>query len=413
MSTPTDSLTASPNSLRAHRSFVAYWCARTATNGAYMMQAVAVGWQIYELTGSAFDLGLVGLVQFFPVVVLGIVVGQIADRYDRRVVVGICQVVKAVAAAVFAFGSLSGFLTRDLMLAILFVSGTARAFETPTMHSLLPGIVPPRILPRAIAASATANQTAIICGPAIGGLLYVFGAATVYATCAAVFVIASVLVSRIRLMSAPPEKRPVTIETLFAGFAYIRHNPVVLGAISLDLFAMLLGGVTALLPIYAKDILQTGPWGLGLLRSAPALGALAVSIVLAHHTLQQRVGHVLFASIGAFGVATIAFGLSTSLPLSMLALAVYGAADAVSVVIRHSLVQTRTPNDMLGRVMAVNFMFTGTSGTLGEFRAGAVAALFGAFTSVLMGGFGALLIALLWMRLFPELVRTDSIGPEH
>jgi hypothetical protein len=228
-----------------------------------------------------------------------------------------------------------------------------------------------------------------------------------------VFVIASVLVSRIRLMSAPPEKRPVTIETLFAGFAYIRHNPVVLGAISLDLFAMLLGGVTALLPIYAKDILQTGPWGLGLLRSAPALGALAVSIVLAHHTLQQRVGHVLFASIGAFGVATIAFGLSTSLPLSMLALAVYGAADAVSVVIRHSLVQTRTPNDMLGRVMAVNFMFTGTSGTLGEFRAGAVAALFGAFTSVLMGGIGALAIALLWLRLFPELVRIDSIGPKQ
>jgi hypothetical protein len=237
----------------------------------------------------------------------------------------------------------------------------------------------------------------------------VFGAGTVYLTCTGVFVLASALVSLIRLQGPPPEKKPVTVETLFAGFRYIRRNPVVLGAISLDLFAMLLGGVTALLPIYAKDILETGPWGLGLLRSAPAIGALAISIVLARRALERRVGHVLFASVGAFGVAAVAFAFSTSLTLSMVALAIYGAADAVSVVIRHSLVQTRTPNDMLGRVMAVNFMFTGTSGTLGEFRAGAVAALFGAFTSVLVGGIGAILVALLWMRLFPEIVRIDAI----
>jgi hypothetical protein len=241
----------------------------------------------------------------------------------------------------------------------------------------------------------------------------VFGAATVYATCAVVFVVASVLIGRIKLTGPPPDKKPVTVETLFAGFSYIRHNRIVLGAISLDLFAMLLGGVTALLPIYAKDILMTGPWGLGLLRSAPAIGALAVSVALAHRALEHRVGHILFAAIGAFGVATIAFAFSTSLALSMLALAIYGAADAVSVVIRHSLVQTLTPNDMLGRVLAVNFMFTGTSGTLGEFRAGAVAALFGAFTSVLVGGIGALLVGLLWMRLFPEIVRIESIGQKH
>ena len=373
------------------------------------MQAVAVGWQIYELTGSAFDLGLVGLVQFFPVVVLGIVVGQIADRYDRRAVVGTCQAVKALAALAFALGSLAGWLSRDAMLAILFVSGTARAFETPTMHSLLPGIVSPALLPRAIAASATATQTAIIGGPALGGLLYVFGAGTVYVTCTCVFVLASALVGLIRLQAPPPEKRPVSLATLFAGFGYIRQNPVLLGAISLDLFAMLLGGVTALLPIYAKDILATGPWGLGLLRAAPAVGALAISIALARSQLQRRVGHVLFASVGVFGAAAVAFAFSTSLVLSLLALAVYGAADAVSVVIRHSLVQTRTPSDMLGRVMAVNFMFTGTSGTLGEFRAGAVAALFGAFASVLAGGIGAILVALLWMRLFPKLARVDSI----
>jgi MFS family permease len=401
------------SSLLGYRSFVAYWGARTATNGAYQMQAVAVGWQIYELTGSAFDLGLVGLVQFFPVVVLGIVIGHMADRYDRRVVVGTCQVVKALCAAAFAVGTLGGFLTRDVMLAILFVSGTARAFETPTMHTLVPGIVPPVLLPRAIAASGTASQTAIIAGPAIGGLLYVFGAATVYLVCTAVFVIASALISFIRLQGPPPEKKPVTLETLFAGFRYIRHNKVVLGAISLDLFAMLLGGVTALLPIYAKDVLDTGPWGLGLLRSAPAIGALAISVWLAHHQLEHRIGHVLLGAVSVFGLAAIAFAFSTSLLVSIAALAVYGAADAVSVVIRHSLVQTRTPNEMLGRVMAVNFMFTGTSGTLGEFRAGAVAALFGAFTSVLVGGIGAVAVALLWMRLFPEMARIDRIESQH
>jgi len=409
MSTPSESLVARPPALLEHRSFVAYWCARTATNGAYQMQAVAVGWQIYELTGSAFDLGLVGLVQFFPVVVLGLLIGQIADRYDRRVVVGTCQVIKASAAAAFALGTLAGFLNRDVMLAILFVSGTARAFETPTMHTLVPGIVPPELLQRAIAASSTASQTAIICGPAIGGLLYVFGASTVYLTCTAVFVLASVLVSFIQMQSTPPDKKPVTVQAVFAGFRYIRHNPVVLGAISLDLFAMLLGGVTALLPIYAKDVLETGPWGLGLLRSAPAIGALAISVWLAHHQIQHRVGQVLFAAVAAFGVAAVAFAFSTSLVLSILALAVYGAGDAVSVVIRHSLVQTRTPHDMLGRVLAVNFMFTGTSGTLGEFRAGAVAALFGAFTSLLVGGVGAIIVALLWMKLFPELRRIDTI----
>jgi MFS family permease len=413
MSAPTDSLAAAPPTLIEHRSFVAYWCARTSTNGAYQMQAVAVGWQIYALTGSAFDLGLVGLVQFFPVVVLGVLIGHIADRYDRRVVVGTCQIVKALAAAAFAVGTIGGFLTRDVMLAILFVSGTARAFETPTMHTLVPGIVPPEILPRAIAASSTATQTAIICGPALGGLLYRFGASTVYLTCTAVFVLASILVSQIQMQRTPPDKKPVTLGAVFAGFRYIRHNKVVLGAISLDLFAMLLGGVTALLPIYAKDVLMTGPWGLGLLRSAPALGALAVSIWLAHHQLERHVGRVLFSAIAAFGAATIAFAFSTSIALSIVALAIYGAADAVSVVIRHSLVQTRTPSEMLGRVMAVNFMFTGTSGTLGEFRAGTVAALFGAFTSVLVGGVGAILVGLLWMKLFPELRRIERIESEH
>ena len=259
--------------LMRSRSFTFYWCARTSTNGAYQMQAVAVGWQIYELTNNPFDLGLVGLVQFVPIVVLSLLIGQIADHYDRRAVVRVCQIAKGLAAAALAIGTASGWLGRDAILAILFVSGVARAFETPTLHTLVPGLVPPELLPRAIAASATATQTAIICGPAIGGLIYLLGPTAVYVTCAVIFFMASVLISLIELRSKPPEKKPVSLHTLLAGFAYVWGRPILLGALLLDLFAVLLGGVTALLPIFARDILQAGQAGplvLGLLRSAPA-----------------------------------------------------------------------------------------------------------------------------------------------
>jgi MFS family permease len=407
---------ASRPALMRSRSFAFYWCARTATNGAFQMQAVAIGWQIYELTNNPFDLGLVGLVQFVPIVVLSLLIGQIADHYDRRAVARACQIAKGLAAAALAIGTAGGWLGRDAILAVLFVSGVARAFETPTMHTLVPGLVPPELLPRAIAASATATQTAIICGPAIGGLIYFLGATAVYATCAAIFFAASVLISLIELRIKPSEKKPVSLETLLAGFSYIRGRPILLGALLLDLFAVLLGGVTALLPIFARDILQAGQAGplvLGLLRSAPAVGALAISVVLARYSLDRNVGRILFASVAAYGVSVVIFALSGSLILSLVVLTIYGAADAISVVIRHSLVQTRTPNDMLGRVMAINSMFTGTSGTLGEFRAGAVAASFGAVASALIGGAGALAIGLLWMRLFPELYRVDTIAPKR
>src|SRR5262245_2978192 len=250
-------------SLTRHRSFVLFWCARTFTNGAYMMQGVAVGWQIYELTSDPFDLGLVGLVQFVPLVALSVVIGQVADRFDRRIVVATCQVGKALAALALAIGTARGALTLDAMLAILFGSGTARAFEMPSIHALLPGIVPVTLLPRAIAASAVAQQTAVICGPSLGGLLYMLSPTGVYATCTVVFIAASVLISLIHVTRRSDERKPLTLETLFAGFRYIRSRPILLGAISLDLFAVLLGGVTALLPIYARDILQAGPWALG------------------------------------------------------------------------------------------------------------------------------------------------------
>jgi MFS family permease len=376
------------------------------------MQGVAIGWQIYDLTNNPLDLGLVGLVQFFPAVVLSVVIGQVADRFDRRAIAASCQVAKALAALALALGSANGWLSRETMLAILFLSGTARAFEMPTMHALMPALVPVMLLPRAIAASASAQQTAVICGPSLGGLLYGLGPTTVYATCTVVFIAASVLISRVRIAPRSEERKPLRMETLFAGFSYIRSRPILLGAISLDLFAVLLGGVTALLPIYARDILQAGPWALGLLRSAPAVGALAASVVLARHAIGGSAGRIMFAAVGTFGAASVLFALSTSIAMSLLALAIYGASDAISVVIRQSLVQMRTPYEMLGRVMAVNSMFTGSSGSLGEFRAGAVAAWLGAVPSALIGGFGAIMVMLIWLCAFPQLRRVDRLTPE-
>jgi MFS family permease len=399
--------------LTRHRSFMRFWSARTSSNGAFMMQGVAVGWQIYDLTNDPLDLGLVGLVQFFPLIALAVIIGPVADRFDRRRVAAASQVGKALAALALAIGTLSGSLTREAMLAILLLSGTARAFEMPTMHAMVAGIVPPILLPRAIAASATAQQTAVICGPSIGGLIYAFaGPTAVYLICTAVFIAASVLISLVTLTPRSEPPKPISLDTLFAGFRYIRHSPIVLGAISLDLFAVLLGGVTALLPIYARDILHAGPWALGLLRSAPALGALIMSVVLARRAIEGRAGWIMFAAVGTFGLASVAFALSTSIVLSCLALTVYGAADAISVVIRQSLIQLRTPYDMLGRVLAVNSMFSGSSGSLGEFRAGAIAAWLGAVPSALIGGVGAIVVMLVWMAAFPQLRNVDRLAAE-
>ena len=414
-----------PTTLWGSRSFIYYWFARTSTNGAYQMQTVAIGYQIYELTNNPFDLGLVGLVQFLPIVLLSLVIGQIADHYDRREVVRICQIAKTLAALALAVGTIGGWLNREGFLAILFVTGVARAFDTPVMHTLLPGLVPPQLMPRAIAASATATQTAVICGPALSGLIYYyassyfspqFGPLAVYATCAVIFFAAGGLVTLMKLQTDPPVRRPVTLQTLFAGFTYIRSRPILLGALLLDLFAVLLGGITALLPIYARDVLQSGEDGpliLGLLRSAPALGALSISAVLARFSLDRDIGRVLFVSVAVYGLSIAVFAISSSLALSLVMLAIYGAADAISVVIRQSLVQTHTPNEMLGRVMAVNSMFTGTSGTLGEFRAGAVAASLGGVSAALLGGVGALAIALLWAKVFPDLYRVDTFSPKQ
>jgi MFS family permease len=393
-----------------HAPFALFWSSRVLATLALQMQTVAVGWQLYSLTGSALDLGLVGLVQFVPTIVLTLIVGQVADRYDRRLVVVVCEVAQAGAGGVLALGSLGGWLTRDGILTLVAIIGAARAFENPARAALVPRLVPLALLPRAIASVTSAGQTARIVGPALGGVLYTLGPATVYAVVAALYVVGATLIAFVR--DDQPARVPdeMTPASLFSGIAFIWRQRLLLGLMSLDLFAVLLGGATALLPIYARDILDTGPWGLGLLRAAPAVGALATSLVLTRHPVDRRAGPVLFAAVFVFGLATLVFGVSTSLHLSLAALVVLGASDLLSVVIRQSLVQIRTPDGMRGRVSAVHSLFTGTSNQLGEFESGLLAALFGAVPAVLIGGAGTLVVAAVWMYRFPELRRFELAG---
>lgn len=407
--TPTGPPTSHQKPPLNNKPLVLFLLARVSSSVAFQMLGVAVGWQMYAITGSAWYLGLVGLAQFLPMFLLTLAVGHVADRYDRRAVARTCQTIEGAAAVLLAFGSYSGWLNRESMLAIMCVVGAARAFEYPTMHALVPNVVPADFLSRAVAWSASANQTATIIGPAIGGLLYAVSVTTVYSTVAALFLGSSIFIYLIRIERTPPKREPISIKSLFAGITYINNNPVILGAISLDLFAVLLGGATALLPVYARDILVTGPWGLGLLRSAPAAGALVMSLYLARNPLRHRVGHIMFASVAVFGVATIVFAVSRSFMLSLGALIILGAADVISVVIRSSLVQIETPDEMRGRVSAVNSMFIGTSNQLGEFESGATAALIGTVPAVMFGGIGTLVVVLLWIRLFPNLFHIDSL----
>jgi MFS family permease len=396
-----------------HRSLVLFLFARISSSIAFQMLGVAVGWQMYAITGSAWYLGLVGLAQFLPMFLLTLAVGHVADRYDRRVVARSCQAIEGVAAALLALGSYNGWLNWKSILAIMCIVGAARAFEYPTMHALVPNVVPPDFLSRAIAWSASANQTATIIGPAIGGFLYAVSVTTVYCTVAVLFLGASIIIALIRIERTPTKRESISIKSLFAGITYIKNNKVVMGAISLDLFAVLLGGATALLPVYARDILVTGPLGLGLLRSAPAAGALVMSVYLARHPLRHKVGRIMFASVAVFGIATIVFAVSKSFMLSLGALITLGAADVISVVIRSSLVQIETPDEMRGRVSSVNSMFIGTSNQLGEFESGATAALLGTVPAVLIGGIGTLLVVLLWMQFYPQLLHTDSLEKKN
>jgi MFS family permease len=382
---------------------------RSLSSLASQMQAVVVGWQVYALTGSAFSLGLVGLAQFLPVVVLIFVAGHVVDRSDRRLIAGTCQIVAGLAALSLAAASFAHVLTPAMIYALVVVIGAVRAFEAPSLQALLPALVPAEAFPQAAALSSSLFQTATIVGPSIGGLLYGLGPDIAYATCAVTFLVAALATLRVPPIVRAGALEPPTLASVFGGLTFIRQRPEILGAISLDLFAVLLGGATALLPVYASDILKAGPLGLGLLRAAPGVGALAVSVWLARKPMHRHLGARMFASVFIFGIATIVFGLSRSLPLSVAALAVLGGADVVSVVIRSTLVQMRTPDAMRGRVAAVNMLFIGSSNQLGEFESGTLAGFLGAVPAVVIGGVGTVAVACIWMALFPRLRRLDQV----
>ncbi len=395
--------------LRRHKPFIAFWLARVCTASAFQIMTVAIGWHIYQLTGNVFDLGLVGLVEFLPRLLFMLHTGHVADRYDRRRVAALCQAVQGLVALVLIVASAGHAVTRELIFAMAFLLGSARAFEMPSTQALLPNLVPPALFPRAVAASASAMQAATIAAPAFGGLLFAFGELWVYAPTALLYAFACLLSLGLPAQGQPRQKGRATLESLLAGFRFIRSRRDVFGAISLDMFAVLLGGATALLPVFARDILLTGPWGLGLLRSAPAAGALLMSFWLARFPIERQVGRVMFASVALFGVATIAFGLSTSFWFSLAVLVVLGAADMVSMVIRGAFVQLETPDEMRGRVSAVNGLFIGASNQLGEFESGATAAWFGTVPAVVVGGVGTLLVSGLWFKLFPTLAHRDRL----
>ncbi len=392
------------------------WFARLSGTTGNQMLMVAVGWQMYDITGSAWDLGLVGLFQFVPALLLTLLAGHVADRRHRGRIVAACFLAQALVALtlVSATQGVGGapWATRELLLGLSVVLGAARAFQMPAQQALTPVLVPQAMLSRAMAFSSAGMQASVIGGPALGGLIFVAGATAVYATAAVLFLLACWLVAGVRYAHVAPPAASVTLASVLAGATFVWRRKALLGAVSLDLFAVLLGGATALLPLFAKDILVVGPWGLGLLRAAPAAGALLMSAVLTRWPLERRVGQRMLASVAVYGLCMMVFGLSTSFVLSLVVLAISGAADMVSVVVRQTLVQMETPDDMRGRVSAVNSIFIGASNQLGEFESGATAALLGPVGSVLLGGVGTLLVAAAWLRWFPELAQRDRLsGP--
>jgi MFS family permease len=392
-----------------HRSFAFYWVARVSSTVALQMQAVAVSWQIYDLTRNPLDLGLVGLVQFVPAALFVLVAGHVADRYNRRTIVRICYLLAGLATATLALGAAGGWTTRESLLAIVFVIGTTRAFEQTTLTTLLPNIVPLQMLPRATAAAASATQVAVIAGPAVGGLIYAISPVLVYALCCVLYVTSVLVMGLVVAVRTAPAREPLSLAVLFAGFAYIRRSPVILGAISLDLFAVLLGGVFALLPVFARDVFEVGPWGLGLLRAAPGAGALIAAVFLTHRMPRRWIGRIVFGSVATYGIAIIVFALSKSFVLSMCLLVILGAVDMISVVIRMTLIQLETPDEMRGRVSSVNSLFVIASNQLGDFRAGLMASWIGTIPAVLIGGCGALLVVLIGRKAFSELYKVENL----
>lgn len=395
-----------------HSAFVRFWVARFLTTFAAQIVSVAVGWQVYDLTRDPFDLGLVGVIQFIPSLLLVLVTGATADRFGRRLIMALAAFLEAFCALALFFFTFRGLTGPAPIFVILGLFGVARAFFGPASSSLVANLVPAEVFPNAVAWNSSAWQTATIVGPVAGGLLYGVSPEAAYVVATLLITAAALLVLSIP-KPAQRNSTEATIETLFAGFGYIWREKVVLGAISLDLFAVLLSGATALLPVYARDILELGPWGLGMLRAAPGFGAIAVAIWLAGHPIRDKAGAIMFFFVALFGAFTVVFGISTLTWLSIIALAMLGATDMVSVYVRETLIQLWTPDELRGRVNAVNQVFVGASNEVGEFRAGMMAAAIGTVPAVVFGGVGAVAVAGLWALLFPHLRKVRRLDGRH
>jgi MFS family permease len=392
--------------------FSAFSIARFCIVAALEMQSVAVGWQVYEITRRPLDLGLIGLAQFLPGIALFLPAGHAVDRLNRRRLVIWCYTGFALCSALLFLFAARRISTVYPIYGVVVLLGTIRSFNFPAARAILPQLVPEVHFSSAVAWSSSIFQTATILGPTIGGLLYAFfrGPEFVYAASMLIGVTAALLMTRVKAREKARTREPMSLKTVLAGLRYIWHEKLILGSISLDLFAVLLGGAVALLPVYAREILRTGPWGLGLLRSAPGVGAATMAVLLAHRPLRRQAGPIMLACVAGFGVFTIVFGLSRSLTLSLVSLLLVGAFDMVSVVIRAIVVQVGTPDEMRGRVNAVDMIFIGASNQLGEFESGLTAHWFGTVPAVVLGGVGTLVVIALWTWKFPELRRTGDMS---
>lgn len=382
--------------------------ARVLTNFSYQMITVAIGWQIYSLTNSAFYLGIVGLIQFLPILFLSLFVGQLSDMYDRRRIIRISQASQCIFILALALANYKGLITKERFLVLILLIAIAHAFEGPPMQSLLPNIVDREVFPRASALMSSTSEFAIIVGPSVGGIIYSFGPALVYALAGFMLFLSSIFISQIIIRKEERVIETRSLKTLVGGITFIKSKPIILAAISIDLFVVLFGGVTALLPIYASSILMIGSFGLGVLRSAPAIGALLMSAFLVKKPLKRNVGKVMFMAVFIFGLSTMVFAISKSVVISFIALLILGASDVISVVIRSTLVQLETPDSMRGRVSSVNMIFIGTSNQLGEFESGITASLLGTVPAAILGGGITLFLVLAFTKIFPTLLNVNK-----
>ncbi|WP_241610346.1 MFS transporter [Rosenbergiella epipactidis] len=393
----------------SHRGFRHYLIAQTCSSLSFQIVSLAVSWQIYAITHSAFMLGMIGLMQFLPSVLLALPAGHLADQYNRKTLIVTGQVVECIAVLGLIALPLMSWLSTSALLGLVALFSIAKAVEGPANTSLLPALLPPELLSKAMATNQVFREAMVIAGPMIGGLLYVYSLQAAYGVAALAYLLALVMIATVRYVPVALTRLPMTMKNLFAGLHFIFERKDVLGVISLDLFAVLLGGVTALLPIFAQDILHTGPWGLGALRAAPSVGALLTGIWISRRVFTRHTGLIMFGCVAGFGVATLVFALSHTIILSLLALVALGGFDMVSMVIRGAMVQLDTPDAMRGRVNAVNSIFINTSNQFGEFETGVLASMLGTVPAAVVGGVGTLVVVAIWMKLFPSLRQRQQL----